>query len=360
MQYSLSALAHDAMPTVPMPDVATMIGWRDSSYAADLYIAAVSWLDLFTFLDQNPVTENELCAQFGLKERPTRTMIRLFESWGLVSWEVGRIRATESACTFLSSKSDANIASYIATMKYKSSVREIHDVLRHDAPDTWHVERGGVTTWDALMQTDDFANLNTRGMEERGRIFAPDLARLLDCSKDSHLLDVAGGSGVYSAYLLMRYPNLSATILERPPVDQLATQCLTGRGLYESRAYVIAGDMFVDEFPRTASVHLYSHVLHNWGPEKVRLLLKKSYDSLAPGGRVAVYSCHPDDRDGRAAPAAEAEYSVLLTTGYEGCCYSFEDMRALLAEAGFEQIEYRRSICNRSLITGEKPATARS
>jgi hypothetical protein len=32
------------------------------------------------------------------------------------------------------------------------------------------------------MQTDDFADLNTRGMEERGRIFAPDLARLLDCS----------------------------------------------------------------------------------------------------------------------------------------------------------------------------------
>ena len=115
--------------------------------------------------------------------------------------------------------------------------------------------------------------------------------------------------------------------------------------------------MFVDPFPDTASLHLYSHVLHNWGPEKVRLLLDKSYRSLRPGGRVAVYSCHPDDRGGP-APVAEAEYSVLLTTGYEGCCYSFEDMRSLMEGVGFQHVDYRKSICNRSLITARKLANS--
>jgi SAM-dependent methyltransferase len=349
-------VAISAAAFVRSPDIAEIIKWRDSSYAADMYIAAVSWLDLFTYLESHPVTEEEMRAHFSLRERPARTMVRLFESWGLIFRESGRLRATEAAVRYLSANSSENISSYIATMKYKSSVRELYDVLRQDGPDTWHVQRDGTTTWDALMQTEEFADLNTRGMEERGRLFAPDLTRLLDCSEDRSILDVGGGSGVYSAHLLMRYPNLSATIFERPPVDQLARSCLAERTLYPARSTVVAGDMFVDPLPQGATLHLYSHVLHNWGPDKVRLLVKKSYQSLPPGGRIAVYSCHPDDRGGRPAPAAEAEYSVLLTTGYEGCCYTFEDMRALLEAAGFQQVDYRQSICNRSLITARKIA----
>ncbi|WP_271619381.1 hypothetical protein [Bradyrhizobium sp. CCBAU 51745] len=69
---------------------------------------------------------------------------------------------------------------------------------------------------------------------------------------------------------------------------------------------------------------------------------------------MAIFSCHPDDRGGHPSPAAEAEYSVLLTAGYEGCCYSFEDIRTMLEDAGFEQIGYHKSICNRSLVVARK------
>lgn len=354
---ALTSHAHlsEAAP-VFSPDIEQIIKWRDSSYAADLYIAAVSWLDLFTYLDGRLVTEEELRLHFSLRERPTRTMLRLFQSWGLISNESGWLHATASAIRYLSGNSADSIASYIATMKYKPSVRELYEILRQGGSDTWHVERGVTKTWDALMQTDEFADLNTRGMEERGRIFAPHLAKLLDCTNDTSVLDVGGGSGVYSAHLLMRYSSLSATIFERPPVDQLARTCLTDRNLYPGRAHVIAGDMFVDPLPRDASLHLYSHVLHNWGPDKVHLLLSKSFDSIAPGGRIAIYSCHPNDHGGHPAPAAEAEYSVLLTTGYEGCCYTVDDMRTMLESAGFQEIDYHKSICNRSLIVARKIA----
>ncbi|WP_247404253.1 MULTISPECIES: methyltransferase [unclassified Bradyrhizobium] len=113
----------------------------------------------------------------------------------------------------------------------------------------------------------------------------------------------------------MRYPALTATILERPPIDQPCAERPTERKLYPDRARVIAGDMFVDPLPRDASLHLYSHVLHNWGSDKVRLLLNKSYDALRAGGRVAIFSCHSDDRGGHPSPAAEAEYSVVREQG---------------------------------------------
>ncbi|WP_346659326.1 methyltransferase [Bradyrhizobium sp. 164] len=146
-------------------------------------------------------------------------MLRLFQSWGLITDEAGRLHATAASVRYLSGKSPESVASYIATMKYKP-FRELYELLRDGGADTWHVERGVTKSWDALMQTDEFTDLNTRGMEERGRIFAPHLATLLDCTNESSILGVGGGSGVYSAYLLMRYPALTATILERPPIDQ--------------------------------------------------------------------------------------------------------------------------------------------
>ncbi len=336
------------------PEIATVLELRDSSCARDLYIAAVSWLDLFTTLDERPASLPDICAAFDLQQRPARTMLRLFESWQLLARSGDRYSVTPQARRYLSRRSDENVVSYIATMKYKSSVREMHDVLHHGQSDTWHVERTDTTSWDDLMQTDDFANLNTQGMEERGRIFAPSLAELLDCSADRQLLDIGGGSGVYSAHLLARFPSLEAIVIERPPVDELARSSLKQRGMLGKRASVVAGDMFVDPFPDSASLHLYSHVLHNWSPEKVQRLLHKSHQYLPAGGRVAVYSCHPDDRNGRPAPAKEAEYSVLLTASYEGLCYSVSDMEEMFAKAGFIEVDYRRSICNRSLLTARK------
>jgi len=97
-----STLAASIPDQLPEPDIAQVIRWRDSSYSADLYIAAVSWLDLFTYLDQTPVTEAELRAHFQIKARPTRTMIRLFESWGLLANADGKLFVTASARRYLS------------------------------------------------------------------------------------------------------------------------------------------------------------------------------------------------------------------------------------------------------------------
>ena len=51
-----STLAASLPNQLPGPDIAQVIRWRDSSCAADLYIAAVAWLDLFTYLDETVAT----------------------------------------------------------------------------------------------------------------------------------------------------------------------------------------------------------------------------------------------------------------------------------------------------------------
>src|SRR5258708_19648112 len=101
------------------PEIATVLELRDSSCARDLYIAAVSWLDLFTALDEQPTKLSDLCVAFNLQERPARTMLRLFESWNLLVRSGEQYRVTPQARRYLPRPSAEHLRSYISTLKYK-------------------------------------------------------------------------------------------------------------------------------------------------------------------------------------------------------------------------------------------------
>ena len=48
------------------------------------------------------------------------------------------------------------------------------------------------------------------------------VARAVAFKPHRRLLDIAGGSGVYACCLVEEHPHLRATVLERPPVDEVA------------------------------------------------------------------------------------------------------------------------------------------
>ena len=43
-----------------------------------------------------------------------------------------------------------------------------------------------------------------------------------------------------------------------------------------------AGDFFKDELPE-AELYILSHVIHDWGDDKVDILLKRIYSRMRPG-----------------------------------------------------------------------------
>src|SRR5205085_1810974 len=104
----------------------------------------------------------------------------------------------------------------------------------------------------------------------------PAMARQLDLKKFKHLLDIAGGSGVYACALAAAHPHLKATVLEKPPVDRIAAQSIAQRG-FAGRISVTIGDMFADPLPADCDLHLFSNVLHDWDEPLVRKLLATSF-----------------------------------------------------------------------------------
>jgi SAM-dependent methyltransferase len=223
-------------------------------------------------------------------------------------------------------------------------------VLRTGKPANWASPKNE-KEWAKAMETDAFAGQFTAAMDSRGVYLGPALAKRLDFSGYRHLLDIAGGSGIYACALVAHHPHLRATVLEKPPVDRITRQSLAARG-FADRIDVRAGDMFAEPFPDGYDVHLLSNVLHDWDVDRVEELLRKSFAALPRGGMLIVHDAHINPA--KTGPLPVAAYSALLMTITEGKCYSEKEMTDYLTRAGFSEITYSPTAADRSVISAKK------
>jgi hypothetical protein len=334
----------------PHTDPIQLLRYRESIFAPDLLIAAAGWLDFFTWLSHKPSDIEYICGSLDLAHRPVDVMLTLFSAMGLIRNDGGVFRLTDLGDEFLQKDSPWDLGPYLASLKNRPVCREMFKVLKTGQPARWGAEEDE-DEWARAMEREDFAQPFTAAMDSRGAYLSPHMAGALDCTGHESLLDIAGGSGIYACAVVSSHEHMRAAVLEKPPVDEAARSAISQRGMSD-KVSVITGDMFSDELPPGHDIHLYSHVLHDWGAEAAQELMHKSYRALPPGGMVAVFDAHINaEKNG---PLPVAEYSVLLMFSTEGKCYSVKEMEDMLTEAGFEDIRYIPTVAYRSLITAIK------
>ncbi len=327
-----------------------IIGLRESSFANDLFISAVSHFDFFNYIDRNPVDVDEISSALKIKKRPLDVMLTLFKAYKFITEKNGKFYLTEIAKNFLTDGSLFNLSSYVSSLKDRPICETIRNVLITGKPANWAVKKGG-KEWAISMEDEKFAESFTSGMNSRGAYLANGLVRAIDLSKYNKVLDIGGASGIYAAFLVSKYKKLKATIFEKPPVDKVADYTIKKFKLTD-KMDVVSGDMFKDDFPSGYDVHLISHVLHDWDIKEVKAIIKNSFKNLMPGGMIVIHDAHINEK--KDGPLSVAEYSVLLMVLSEGKCYSILEMRQLLEEAGFKNVKYKKTILNRSIITAIK------
>ena len=334
----------------PVSDPTPIYRMRDGIYAVDLLTAAIVHLDLYTWLADHPSTLGAICAQFGLHTRPADVMMTLSTALGLTTMAGGVFHLTLRGREHLSGGSAWNLAPYYAALKDRPQALDMVKVLRTGKPANWGSY--DADAWAEAMKRPEFATQFTAAMDCRGVYLGYALGTKVNLSGSKALLDIGGGSGIYSCALAARFPELRATVFERPPVDQIARDAIAKQG-GSDRVEVIAGDIFKDELPTGFDAHLISNVLHDWDEPEVRTILKKSYDALAPGGLLLVHDAHINAE--KTGPLPVAQYSVLLMHSTEGKCYSVGEMRTFLENIGFESTSFEATAADRSVISARKP-----
>lgn len=336
--------------TVPQTDPVGIYRVRDGIYAADMLLAAVVHLDLFSWLAARPASREDVCRAFETAARPTDVMLTLFAAMGFVEEREEVFHLTALAREHLVNASPWFLGPYYESLKNRPVALDLLKVLRTGKPANWGSQQDG-KDWHLAMETEAFAAQFTAAMDCRGVYLAQALAKSLDLAERSRVLDIAGGSGVYACSLVTHHPHLAATVLEKPPVDRIAAGAIARRGCTD-KVSVAAGDMLEGPLPGAADVHLYSNVLHDWDEPVVRQLVAKSFEALPSNGLIVVHDAFLNAaKDG---PLHVAEYSVLLMHSSEGRCYSTREMGRFLTEAGFRDPRYRDTAAARGVMTATK------
>ena len=336
----------------PQTDPLELYRWRDGLYAVDLLTAAIAWFDFFTWLAENPADLPTLCEKLKITKRPTDVMITLFLAMELIEARGRVFHVTDLARDFLVKSSPWFAGPYYASLKDRPVCRDFVNVLRSGQPANWGSFKSE-KDWAKAMEDEAFADQFTAGMDCRGVYLGQAAARVLDLRQHSRLLDIAGGSGIYACAIAARHPQVRATVFEKPPVDTLARRKIVERG-FADRVNAVAGDMFRDELPDGYDVHLFSNVLHDWDEPVVVELLQKSFRALSSGGLLVIHDMHLNET--KTGPLPVAQYSCLLMHSTEGKCYALSEVRAYLAQAGFEGLRFIPTAADRSLVISRKPA----
>jgi SAM-dependent methyltransferase len=345
----------------PRTDPSQLFELAEGMHAVEVIVAAVGWLELFDRLDENRWDLAGVCEGLGIAARPADVMLTLCRALRLVESDDGGVFALSPlGREFMLSSSPMSLVPCYAALRERQPARDVLSVLRNDRPveisegppsDDGEGEPEG-QDWAGGMEEEQFAEFFLAALDSRNAYLAHALAETLELRGDERILDVGGGSGIYSCALAGRHGGVRATVLEKPPVDAVARRAIERRGLGD-RVDVRTGDMLADALPLGYDAHLLSNVLHDWDPDTIRRLLGTCYRALPPGGRIVVHE--PALDADKAGPLAIAQYSVLLMMYTQGRCYSVAEIQSFLEEAGFGGVSLAPGAVNRRVITATRP-----
>lgn len=327
------------------------------TYATELLTAAVTHFHLFECLGSAPQTDDDLRQQLDLAERPFVVLITALRAMGFVSRDDRqRLFLTDLTREHLLPGSPFDVTGYIGLAADSPGVLEMVERLQTNRPVGAENQDTGVAFIyregeKSAMEQEATARHLTLSLAGRAKNVAPSLAAGAPLDDCSVLLDVGGGSGIYSIACLQKHPRLRAIVWDRPEVLKVAEEMAAEFGVAD-RLSCQPGDMFADPIPAGVDCILLSNILHDWDEPECRVLVSRCADSLPTGGQLLIHDVFlNDEMDG---PLPIALYSAALFTLTEGRAYSAAEYRNWITEAGLVASEIIPTLVHCGLLPSTK------
>jgi hypothetical protein len=329
------------------------------NHGTELLTAAVAHFDVFGRLAAGPRTPEDLRDELGLAERPAVVLLTALRAFGLlVGDDRGRLDLSPLAREHLTPGGAFDVGGYVGLAAESPGVVEMVERLRSNRPAGAEAEDEGAAFIfregiESAMEREASARHLTLALAGRARNVAPFLAARYPLDGARVLLDVGGGTGIYSIAWLQRHSALRAIVWDRPEVLKVAAEMATAFGVAD-RLECRPGDMFRDSPPGGVDVVLLSNILHDWDVPECRALVARCAGALSPGGQLLIHDVFLNDaHDG---PLPIALYSAALFRLTEGRAYSAAEYRAWLTEAGLVPGDITRTLIHCGVLPALRPA----
>lgn len=160
-------------------------------------------------------------------------------------------------------------------------------------------------------------------------------AKKFDFSNYKSLCDIGGAGGFLAAQVTLNNPHMQCSSFDLPPVAPIAKENIKNMQL-ENKVKILSGDFFTDDFPK-ADVITMGNILHDWGKEDKKTLIKKAYHVLPKGGALVIIENIIDDNRSENSFGLLMSLNMLIETP-EGYDFSAADFGDLAKEAGFKEV----------------------
>ncbi|MDX1768268.1 MAG: methyltransferase, partial [Arenibacter troitsensis] len=160
-----------------------------------------------------------------------------------------------------------------------------------------------------------------------------EFAKTFNFSKYKTLCDIGGAGGFLAAHVAMNNQHIQCTSIDLPQVEPIAKENMQNMGL-KDKVQVTSGDFFTDDFPKSDIITM-GNILHDWGTNDKKILIKKAYTALPEGGAFVVIENIIDNERNKNAFGLLMSLNMLIETeaGYD---FSFSDFDHIVKEAGFK------------------------
>ena len=340
----------------PAVDPAPIFEIYRGSFGSSLLTAAVAEFKVFARLAGGPKFEGDLCREMGLAPRAGNVLLVAMKAMGLlVAGGDGRLSLSALAREHLTGGA-FDVSDYVAQAASSAAVREMVERLRTNLPAGHENRDGGVAYiyregMASAMEQEDAARRHTLALAGRAKNVAPVFAEKAKLHGAKTLLDVGGGTGIYSIACLKRYPNLKAVVWDRPQVLKVAREFAEAGGVSD-RLSLQPGDMFADPVPTGCDAILLSNILHDWDEPECKRILSRLALAMPAGGQLLIHDAFLNDAlDG---PLPVALYRANLFCLTEGRNYSVAEHRKWLTEAGLKVGAVIPTLIHCSVLFAEK------
>lgn len=210
-----------------------------------------------------------------------------------------------------------------------------------------------------LKETDEEQRNNARGFMKHMNAQSyscaqafPDVLGLGSGEEEITMVDVGGGSGVYTIAAAKANPKLKGLIFDLASVKPVTEEFLEEADMME-RIKVVPGDFFSDQPFPTADIVLFANIIHDWDDETNLSLLQKAFDALRPGGRVVVSELLLAD-DIRSSSPSSTSMNVVMLQWTKGRQYRPKELKSMMKQVGFSTTDVKTLVDDYSLVIGHK------
>ncbi|HTJ64073.1 MAG TPA: methyltransferase [Alphaproteobacteria bacterium] len=298
-------------------------------------------LGLFTTLAKGPLTAAEIAAALGLNARAVPDFPDALVALGLLAREgdgpAARYANTPDGALFLDRDSPAYVGGILemANARLYRFWADLTEALKTGAPQN-EVKLTGASMFTKLYE--DPARLE-QFMDAMSGVSAGNFAMLaekFDFSPYKTLCDVGGATAQLSCFVAAANPHMRCTSFDLPKVVPIAQRRIDRMQLND-RVTAVGGDFFSDDLPK-ADVITMGMILHDWNLANKKMLIRKAYDALPPGGAFVVVESLIDDARRENAFGLLMSLNMLIEFG-DAFDYTGADFVGWCREAGFRDFK---------------------